>query len=159
MINIIACQTEDRVIGLEGKLPWKIPDDLRRFRELTIGNICVMGRKTYQSIGRPLPDRTTIVISKSMQEIPGARVVGSVDEALAIQGEIFVCGGGQIYDQTVHLADKIYLTTIRYPFSGDTYFPELNLDDWNQKAFKMNLHQDHDPPFSYWFTDLERTSR
>ncbi|NJD90293.1 MAG: dihydrofolate reductase [Geobacter sp.] len=128
MVAIIAAMGRNRVIGNQGKMPWHLPEDLRRFRELTTGHTIVMGRKTFESIGKALPDRSSIVISNNRKfTATGCQVAGSVAEALALggAGQIFICGGGMIYRDTIELADVINLTVIDADFDGDTFFPEI----------------------------------
>jgi len=129
-ISLIAACSENRVIGKEGKIPWHIADDFRRFKERTLGHVIIMGRKTYESIGRPLPGRTNIVITRdSGREILGCLVVSSFAEAFEKAGEleneeVFVIGGGQIYTEALPLADRLYLTLVHAIMDGDAFFPE-----------------------------------
>ncbi len=129
-LSIIAAISENRVIGDQGKIPWHLSDDFRRFKERTFGHAIIMGRKTYESIGRPLPGRTNIVITRdTARDISGCVVVGSLTEALErareIESEeIFVCGGGQIYADALPLADRLYLTVVHAIIDGDVFFPE-----------------------------------
>lgn len=130
-ISIIVAMSENRVIGNENKLLWHIPGELKRFKEITQGHPIIMGRKTFESIGRVLPNRTNIIISRdSAFKVEGAVVVHSFDEAVDVahtkegNEEIFVIGGGQIYAAAINKADRLYLTIVRGEFSGDTFFPE-----------------------------------
>ncbi len=129
-ISLIAALSENRVIGNQGKIPWHLADDFRRFKERTLGHVLIMGRKTHESIGRPLPGRTNIVITRDIyREIPGCIVVESFEAALekarTIESEeIFVCGGGQIYTEALPVADCLYLTLVHAIIDGDTFFPE-----------------------------------
>ncbi len=129
-ISLIAALSENRVIGKAGAIPWHLKDDFRRFKERTTGHAIIMGRKTHESIGRPLPGRTNIVITRdSSREIPGCIVVGSLNDALARareveSEEIFVIGGGQIYAEVLPLADRLYLTLVHAIMDGDAFFPE-----------------------------------
>lgn len=129
MISIIAAVASNGAIGRAGKLPWHLPADLRRFREMTVGHTIIMGRKTYQSIGRPLPERRTIVITgKADFTPPGCLTAASLEAALdkaAGEAEVFICGGGEIYRQALPLVDRIYLTLLDSPYDGDTFFPEI----------------------------------
>lgn len=129
IISIIAAVASNGVIGRDGGLPWHLPVDLRRFRELTVGHAVIMGRKTYESIGRPLPDRRTIVMSRQPYAGPsGVVVAGSLQGALALaagESEVFICGGGEIYRQALPLADRIYLTRLDRPYEGDVQFPDI----------------------------------
>lgn len=131
-ISLIAACSENRVIGNGGKIPWHLPDDFRRFKARTMGHPIIMGRKTYESIGRPLPGRTNIVITRdSGREIPGCIVVSSLTEAIERakgidKEEIFVIGGGQVYAEALPLADRLYLTLIHAIIDGDAFFPEYS---------------------------------
>lgn len=131
-ISLIAACSENRVIGKSGKIPWHLPDDFRRFKERTLGHVIIMGRKTHESIGRVLPGRTNIVITRdATREIPGCVLAGSLEEALAkaqsIESEeIFVIGGGQIYAEALLKAERLYLTVIHAIMDGDAFFPEYS---------------------------------
>ncbi len=138
-VTIVAAVARNGVIGVDGGLPWHLPDDLRRFKELTLGHVLVMGRKTYESIGHPLPGRATIVVTRNPSWDPGAeevRVVGSVPEAIgaaaSLEREVFVVGGGEVYAEALSLADRLELTWVDAEPEGDTTFPELDLRDWRQ---------------------------
>jgi len=132
IISIIAAIASNRVIGRNGGLPWHLPADLRRFREITAGHAVIMGRKTFESIGRPLPDRVNIVISRqSGYGADGIVVAGSLQAAIALaagEDEVFICGGGEIYQKALSLADRIYLTVLDQPFDGTVFFPEIPRD-------------------------------
>lgn len=130
---IVAIALKNRVIGNQGKLPWNIPEDLKRFKALTSGHPIIMGRKTYESIGRPLPNRTNIIITRdSSYSAPGVQIAMSLDEALTIaekydQNEIFIIGGGEIFRLAMGIADRLYLTTIHGDIHGDTFFPDYSI--------------------------------
>lgn len=129
-ISIIAALSENKVIGRDGKLPWHIPEDLKRFRSLTRGHAVVMGRKTFESIGKLLPDRMNIIITRDMKyTVPGGVVCHSLEEALEVakKGEIeevFVIGGGEIFRAAIPFADKLYLTVVHARIEGDAFFPD-----------------------------------
>lgn len=128
-ISIIAAISENRVIGNNNKLLWHIPEDFARFKKITSGHPVIMGRKTYESIGKPLSDRTNIIITRDENyKTEGCLVVHSLEEAirLAKGKKIFIIGGGQIYKQAISLADKLYLTVIKKNFTGDAYFPDYS---------------------------------
>ena len=130
MISLIATMDEKRGIGKNNQLLFRIPEDLQRFRKLTLNHPIIMGRKTYESIGRPLPNRTNIVITKDTNfHVAGCIVTHSMEEAMTKAGEhdkeeIFVIGGGQIYEQALPVADKLYLTVVKGAFDADTFFPD-----------------------------------
>ena|ERR1035437_6664415 len=131
--------SENRVIGNDNTLIWKLPADLKRFKEITTGNTIVMGRKTYESIGRPLPNRRNIIVTRDKNyKVEGCEIVNSIEEALICGDNIFIIGGGEIYKQSIGISDKIYLTLIHETFEGDTIFSELG-DEWKE----IN-REDHD---------------
>ncbi len=128
-LAIIAAVGANGVIGNKGALPWRLPDDLRRFKALTMGHTLVMGRATYEAIGRPLPGRRTIVVTRQRAwSAPGVDVAHSVDEALLMagRGPVFVAGGGEIYRQCLDQADVLHLTLVDGDFEGDTWFPPVD---------------------------------
>lgn len=133
---LVAAVARNGVIGLDGGLPWHIPGDLPRFKAMTLGHVLVMGRKTYESIGRPLPDRTTIVVTRRPGWHGGAAVLvaHSVDDALTRAGEldekVFVVGGARIYAEALPLADRLELTHVDLEPDGDTFFPPVDWSDW-----------------------------
>lgn len=134
-ISIIVAASANNVIGVDGGLPWHLPEDLRRFKEITMGKPMIMGRATWESIGRALPGRTSIVVTRSAgYEAEDAIVVDSIDAAIQAAGdvdEIMVIGGGQIYRQVLARADRIYLTRIHATLDGDTRFPALDMSEWS----------------------------
>ncbi len=137
MIAIIVGLTKNRIIGKNNDLPWKISEDLKNFKKHTAGQTIIMGRKTYESIGRPLPNRHNIVISRNMQEIEGVDICSSIEEATKkakeYEKDIFIIGGSTIYKQFLPIVDKLYLSWINKDYDGDTYFPEFNLDEWQEE--------------------------
>jgi dihydrofolate reductase len=146
----IAAMSLNRVIGAGNKIPWHLPEDFKWFKKMTTGQVIVMGRKTYESIGSPLPNRTTIVLSRSPLEIAGVRVVADLNELGSLQGElagreIFICGGAQIYEQALPLCSDLYLTLVKRNVEGDTFFPPfedkfvLKEEILDQQEFKI-LH-------------------
>lgn len=126
----------NRVIGASGRIPWHLPDELRLFRRLTMGHPMIMGRKTYESIGRLLPGRTTVIVTRQPgYAVPGAVVAHSLDEAIAAcagHEEIFVIGGAELYRAALPRADRIYLTTVDAEPAGDTFMPELDPGEWRE---------------------------
>ena len=127
MIAIVAAMTRNLVIGKNGKLPWNIREDMKRFKDITMGGAVIMGRKTYESIGRPLPGRTNIVLTSQDIRIPGVIVAKSLNEAITMTAEnCFVIGGAEVFKQALPLADIMYLTIIDSEVEGDTYFPYYN---------------------------------
>jgi len=156
MIRIIVAISKNRVIGNDNSLIWNIPEDLKHFKKLTINNTIVMGRKTYESIGRPLPNRRNIVISRQPDYyLDDCEVVSSLEEALLLcANDCFIIGGGEIYKQTISIADKIYLTLIDEFFEGDTYFPEIG-DEWTE-VIREDKYPDEKNIYKYSFIEYER---
>ena len=157
-LSIIAAMSLNRVIGRENRLPWRLPSDWARFKKLTMGHCLVMGRKTFESIGRPLPGRTTVVLTRQRDYAPpGVQVAQSLEEALAMAtgDEVFITGGSEIYRQTLPRAERLYLTLIKATLEGDTYFPEFAEADW-----PLVSQQDHPAdaknPYPYSFLVYER---
>jgi len=133
-ICIIAAMSENRVIGRDGGIPWHLPEDLRRFKRLTTGHTVIMGRKTYESIGRPLPDRRCIVLSRREGSLgDGIEIVHSFDEALDAAAEaemVFVAGGSEVYAMALPFADRMELTFVDGEVEGDALFPEVEFSEW-----------------------------
>jgi dihydrofolate reductase len=156
MIKIIVAMSKNRVIGNNNELIWKLSSDLKRFKELTTGHPVVMGRKTYESIGRPLPNRRNIIITRNSEyEVEGCETVSSLEEALLLTGSnCFIIGGGEIYKQSLELADKIYLTVVHHEFEGDTQFPELGTE-WATIDTK-DFTADEKNQYDYSFIEYER---
>ena len=124
-LQAIAAMSLNRVIGDGNKIPWHLPEDFKWFKQMTTGNVIVMGRKTFESIGKPLPNRETIVLSRSDFSFPGVRTIKQIEElnTLSEGRQIFICGGAQIYEQTLPLCSDLYLTLVKREVSGDTFFP------------------------------------
>lgn len=134
MITLIAAAAENNALGKDNQLIWHLPDDFKRFKEITSGHYIVMGRKTFESFPKPLPNRTHVIITRQENYISqGCIVVNSVEkaiEACPIAEEIFVIGGAEIYQQSIDFADKIELTRVHDTFEADAYFPVINLNQW-----------------------------
>ncbi len=158
-ISLIWAMTSNRVIGVHNALPWRLPADLRHFRKLTLGHHVIMGRRNYESIGRPLPGRKNIVVTRQADyRADGCIVVGSIEEALrtaAGDPEIFVIGGATLYAQTLGVADRLYATLIDAHIPGDTLFPDFDTKAWVETAHEPH-RADQDNPFDYSFVTWER---
>jgi dihydrofolate reductase len=126
-LKAIAAMSLNRVIGNGNKIPWHLPEDFKWFKATTTGHIIVMGRKTFESIGKPLPNRETIVLSRSTFSHPGVRTIASLDElrAVAADRQVFICGGAQIYEQALPLCSELFLTLVKREVEGDTFFPRF----------------------------------
>ena len=161
-IAIIVAMTENRVIGRDNRLPWRLPADLRHFKQLTLGKPVLMGRRTHQSIGRPLPDRTNIVVTRDRDyTAPGCIVAHSLDSALeAAAGcaEVMVIGGTELYRQLLPRAARIYLTLVHAEFEGDAFFPALEAGDWREVE-RTDRPADERNCCPYSFVRLERVIR
>ena len=158
-LSMIAAMGKDRVIGLNNKMPWHLPADLLFFKKTTLGNPIIMGRKTYESIGRPLPKRLNIVLSRDKDlEIEGCTVVNKLDDALALVqtfDEAFIIGGAHLYNLFLSKADRLYLTLIDKAFEGDTYFPDYTQYQWKEIE-RVSNPADDDNLYQYTFLTLER---
>ena len=143
-ISLIVAVDSGNGIGRDNQLPWHLPADLKHFKNITTGHPVIMGRKTFESIGKALPKRRNIVISRSVQEpLPGISFFRSLEEAFADcenEAEVFVIGGAQIFKECMDQADYIYLTRIHHEFQADTFFPELSEKDWKEIS-----REDHNP--------------
>lgn len=158
MISLIAALAADRVIGMENAMPWHLPADLAWFKRQTLNKPVVMGRRTWESIGRPLPGRLNIVISSKPGDADGVTWVTSIDEALQAAGdveELMVIGGGRIYEQLLPRADRLYLTHIDAEVEGDTHFPDYEPDEW-QSTFSEFHDADDKNSHSFCFEILDR---
>ncbi len=158
-ISIIAALAQNRVIGRGNALPWRLPADLRQFRALTLGKPVIMGRRTFESLGRPLPERTNIVITRNPEyRAPGCLVVHDLGRALAAAGEApeaMIIGGANLYAQALPLADRMYLTLVHAWVIGDTRFPEYAEAEW-RLAESGRRSPDANNPYAYSFLRLER---
>ncbi|MFW5726138.1 MAG: dihydrofolate reductase [Bacteroidota bacterium] len=157
----IAAVANNNVIGKDNKLLWHMPEDLKRFKELTMGHTIIMGRKTYESIGKPLPGRKTVIITRQKDYfVEGCEVVHDIRDAICKvkeDSEVFVAGGGEIYRQIInlHYTRRIYLTRIYANFEGDSFFPEIDTEKW-----ELIEREEHDPdeknPYPYAFMTYKR---
>ncbi len=162
-IALIVAMASNRAIGLNNQLPWHLSADLKQFKKITMGSPILMGRKTYESIGRPLPGRTNIILSRDQAyQQDGCLVFNEIETALrhCCQSAemLFVIGGSALYEAMLPLADTLYVTEIKREFPGDTFFPELNLADWREVE-REDINDDPDAAFSYSFVKLEKTGK
>ena len=158
IVTIVVAIAENYAIGKNNQLLWHMPADLKHFKQITSGHTVIMGRRTYDSVGKPLPNRRNIIITRQDITIPGCEVVKSVDEALGLcagEEEVFIVGGAEIYKLTMDQTDRIYLTIVHHSFDADTVFPEIDYMQWKETA-----REDHQPDekhkYSYSFITLER---
>lgn len=156
-ISIIVAASQNWVIGNKGTLPWHLSDDLKNFKQVTLNKPIIMGRKTFESIGRPLPKRKNIVISRTVNKIPGCEVFSSLANAITAHNtasEIMIIGGSEIYQAALPMTNRIYLTEVKSTVQGDTFFPAIDISKWkitSRQQFQKNSHNDH--PFEVIILD------
>lgn len=158
-VSLICAVSQNGVIGSGNKLPWRLPADLKRFKRITMSHSVIMGRKTYESIGKPLPGRTNIVITRDRAlKISGCLIAHSLKEALDLvrgEEEIFVIGGASLFKESIKRASRIYLTTIHKDFEGDTHLFKINRKDWNEVS-REDVKENGENAYPYSFSILER---
>lgn len=158
-LSIIVAMAANRTIGIDNTLPWRCPEDLRHFKTLTMGHHMIMGRKTFDSIGKPLPGRTTVVVTRNKElQIEGCIVAHSLQEAIdacAGDKEIFIVGGAELYAQALPLTRTLYLTEIQMDVAGDAHFPELDRSEWQEFAREAR-HQEAPQPLDFQFVTWQR---
>lgn len=174
-IALIAAVAENRVVGKDGQMPWRLPADLQYFKSKTQGKVVIMGRKTHESIGRLLPNRTNFIVTRQTdhsQFAEGAHLFHDINEAIAaakerladddssevqpsVPQEVMIIGGGQIYQATLPLANRLYLTEVHATPKGDAFFPPLNLTEWRQVSRQRFAADEHNQ-FDYSFVQLDR---
>ena len=161
MIKILVAYDENRVIGKDNQLIWHLPADLKRFKSLTTGHVILMGRKTYESIGKPLPNRTTIVITRQVDfQAEGTITAHSVEEAILkakslTREDIFIVGGAEIYSLSLALADQLLVTQLHDIFEGDAFFPEISADTWEIVDRERGV-TDEKNPFQYSYITYQK---
>ena len=158
-LSLIVAIAENNCIGIDNKLPWYLPEDLKYFRRLTTGNIVIMGRKTYESIGKPLPNRSNIVISRNSDfQADGVKIVASIDDALKVAESIaeisdtqeaFIMGGAQIYQQTLPLAQRLYITEVKKTVTGDAFFPSIDFSQWQEIGREAHYYEPQDTHYAF----------
>jgi dihydrofolate reductase len=164
LLSAIVAMSENRVIGKDNTLPWHLPADLKHFKEITTGHFIIMGRKTFESIGKPLPNRSNIVLSRDINyQAPGCETVSTIDEALrmaeaAQQNEIFIIGGAEIYRQLLPTIERLYITIVHCNIGGDAWFPELSPTEW-QEVSRERREADEKNAFAYSFITLARREK
>lgn len=158
-ISLIVAMAKNRTIGIDNTLPWRIPEDLRHFKALTMGHHMIMGRKTFDSIGKPLPGRTTVVVTRNRAfQAEGCIVAHSLQDAVtacANDEEIFVVGGAELYAQALPLASTLYLTEIAQDVDGHAYFPQFDRSEWVEAA-RVRRSQTEPQPLEYDFVTYRR---
>ncbi|MBL7879297.1 dihydrofolate reductase [uncultured Chryseobacterium sp.] len=160
MTTIVVAMGEKNEIGFENQLLWHLPKDLKHFKEITSGHPVIMGRKTYESIGKPLPNRTNIVVSRKTDWFEeGILIVGSIKEAVKfakkIDEEVFIIGGGKIYEQTMDVVDKLEVTLVKADLEADTFFPKIDPRIW-KKTDEICHEKDEKNQYDFCFQTFER---
>ena len=159
ILSLIVAIAKNNVIGGDNKLLWHLPADLKHFKNITLNHTVIMGRKTFESIGKPLPQRNNIVITRQEDYVAeGCTVVNTLQKAIdqsEKETEVFVIGGADIFRQCIRAADKIYLTRIDHEFDGDVFFPELNFSEWKLVKY-IKYHADEKNKYNYSFAEYER---
>ncbi|TCZ74638.1 dihydrofolate reductase [Paenibacillus albiflavus] len=157
-ISYIVAMDRNRVIGKDNRLPWRLPADLKFFKQTTMGHPIVMGRKTYESIGKPLPGRLNIIMTQNRDyQAAGCEIVYSVEELLKFskQGEVFVTGGSELFRLFMPHVDRMYITEIEHEFAGDTWFPVFSKDEWQLTSSEQGI-QNEENPYTYFFNVYDR---
>jgi len=158
-ISIIAALSDNNVIGRDNRLPWRLPADMKSFKRLTTGHTIIMGRKTFEALKKPLPNRVSIIVTSNTSYAPeGVRVANSLDGALVEstgQEEVFVIGGERIYREALPIADRMYLTHVHACVAGDTWFPQFDPGDWEMTR-EENHEADDENPYSFTFRVYDR---
>jgi dihydrofolate reductase len=156
IISILAAMDRKRGIGVDNKLPWRLPADMKRFRELTMGHHIIVGRKTFESIGRPLPGRKMIVVTHdAAYKAEGCDLAHSIEDAVNLargrgENEVFICGGAEIYGQTIAIADRMYLTLVDAEVAADIFFPEFDEREWSvQESFYHPVDEKNEYAFNF----------
>lgn len=162
MITLIAAIGKNNELGKDNQLIWHLPNDFKRFKAITTGHYIVMGRKTFESFPKPLPNRTHVIITRQKNYISeNCIVVNSIEDAIATcpkDETIFVIGGGEIYKQSIKIADKLEITRVHYTFEADTFFPEINMEEW-ELIFEEYHPKDEKHNFDFTFLTYSRKSK
>lgn len=164
-LSILVAMAKNRVIGKNNALPWHLSADLKHFKALTMGHPIIMGRKTYESIGKLLPGRTNVIVTRQKAyQVVGAIIVNSIDDALKVcqagvdgNNEVFLIGGAELYQQTLGLCNRIYVTEIQRDFDGDTLFPVLDMEEWQEMS--REKHYSEAGNLEYHFVMLDHKER
>ncbi len=161
-LSLVSAMDSNRLIGKDNALPWRLPADLAFFKRTTMGKPIIMGRKTFASIGKALPGRQNIVVTRDPEfDAPGCDIAPSLEQATTLAGnvdEVMLIGGASLYEQTINSADCIYMTLIHHVFSGDTWFPEIKSDQW-QLSSREDFDADEANPYRYSFIKFVRVIR
>ncbi len=158
-LSLIVAMAQNRTIGVNNTLPWRCPEDMKHFKALTMGHHMIMGRKTFDSIGKPLPGRTTVVVTRNSDlEIEGCQIAHSLHAAIAAcagDDEIFIVGGAELYRQAIALVDTLYITEVQKDVDGDAHFPEFDREAW-QETSRVVAEQTTPQPLNFHFVTYRR---
>jgi dihydrofolate reductase len=161
-LSIVVAMASNRTIGINNTLPWRCPEDFKHFKALTMGHHMIMGRKTFDSIGKPLPGRTTVVVTRDRNlKIDGCIIVHSLQEAIAAcvgDNEIFIVGGAELYAQALPLVGRLYITEIQQDVEGDAHFPPFSRNQWQEVSREIR-QQETPQPLEYHFVEYRREGR
>lgn len=142
MISLIVCHANQNVIGYKNQMPWHLPADLQHVKKITEGNTLVMGRKTFESMGGPLPNRKNVILTNNRNfnsNHDNVEIIHDIDDIESLSGKVFIFGGSGVYNQTMHLVDEMYITRIFETFGGDTFFPEYDMEEWGVKSRESGI--------------------
>jgi dihydrofolate reductase len=158
IVSAIVAISENRAIGKNNQLLWHLPADLKHFKVITSGHSIIMGRRTFDSVGKPLPNRRNIVVTRQHIAVPGCEVVNSIEAALELckgEHEVFIGGGAEIYKMAMNLTGRIYLTIVHKLYEADTFFPQIDMNEWKEVSHD-DYRADEKNPVPYSFITLER---
>ena len=159
-LSIIVAMSSNRAIGINNTLPWHLSEDLKHFKSLTTGHTIIMGRKTYESIGKPLPNRRNIVVTRNLNTFyDGVEIVHSLEDAFSISSndeEVFIIGGSNIYEQSLNLVKHLYITEITKAFEGDAFFPEIDKSLWTESSRETHVSSDG---LEFSFVSLQKKTK
>ncbi len=154
IVSLMVAMDQNRVIGKDNSLPWHLPAELQYVKKTTMGKPLIIGRKNYEAIGRPLPGRRNIIMTRDPEfQAPGCEIARTKEEVYELckgEEEIFIFGGAQIYELFLEDVQKLYITKIHHSFDGDTHFPELNMDEWQHESAVQGLTDERNP-YTYWY--------
>lgn len=162
MLSLIVAHDKNRVIGSNNQLPWHLPSDLAYFKHTTMNSMVVMGRKTYESIGKLLPGRSNVILTRQKDyRVDGAYVINNINSLLSCKegvGNCFIIGGEEVFKQSLPFIDRLYITYIDHSFEGDTYFPEINFDEWKLISEEKGV-KDKKNPYDYFYRVYSRARK
>lgn len=157
MVSLIVAHANQNVIGFNGDMPWHLPADLKNLKSLTEGNTIVMGRKTLETLKKPLPNRKNVVLTRNKDfKFDGVEIIHDIDDIHNLEGKVFIFGGSNVYRQTMHLVDEMFITKIHETFAGDTFFPQYDVTEWEIEEITPGV-VDEKNKYAHEFMHLKRT--